>query len=171
MPTVIVSTTWTLESGPGTCVIADPSSLTTTVDQFSDPGDYVFRLTAVDNLSQSNFADCTVHVAGDFSITITNSLATAGISSVTGPTLTFTEGNTIPFSGLGDFKGTYTSYSGVLTVHTSGTIPAFPVGVFHARLKINGIPFGTVYPATNAGSYSWTVSINGTDLVEFTLAT
>lgn len=171
MPTTIVSTVWTLVSGPGSADMVTPNNLDCGVSGITVAGDYVFRLTVIDNLGQTNSADCTLHVAGDFTITFTNSISTAGISSVTGPTLTFTEGNTIPFTGLGDFKGTYDPFSGVLTVNTSGTIPAFPIGVFHARLKINGAPFGTVYAATSGGSYAWTVSISGTDLVEFTLAT
>ncbi len=36
---------WSVESGPGSVLFADPRSLTTSVT-FSDPGDYVLRLTA-----------------------------------------------------------------------------------------------------------------------------
>jgi hypothetical protein len=55
-----VTTTWSMVSGPGTVTFGDASLVDTTAT-FSDPGEYVLRLTADDGASQA-FDDVTITV-------------------------------------------------------------------------------------------------------------
>jgi hypothetical protein len=52
-PPGALTTTWTMDSGPGTVTFGDASSLATSAS-FSAPGTYVLRLTADDSLLQSS---------------------------------------------------------------------------------------------------------------------
>lgn len=58
----IASYNWVQTSGPLTSVIANPTSLTTVVNNLNVAGDYVFTLTAVDNTSASATGSVSIKV-------------------------------------------------------------------------------------------------------------
>jgi alpha-tubulin suppressor-like RCC1 family protein len=58
----LVSTQWTFVSGPTTPIFGTPNALTTTFGNLWYAGDYVFKLTATDNVGQTASATVTVTV-------------------------------------------------------------------------------------------------------------
>lgn len=74
----IISTTWSLLSGPSGSVITDASSLATTVTGLS-AGTYIFRLTAVNSFGLVATDDVTITVSGSV---VTSDTIYVGVSNV-----------------------------------------------------------------------------------------
>ena len=60
----IKTLSWTQHGGPVTAKIASPSRLSTAITGITEPGDYIFVLTATDNKGKSAYGSMTVFVTG-----------------------------------------------------------------------------------------------------------
>jgi hypothetical protein len=165
----ITSTIWTQISG-ATSTMVTPNSVNTAVSGITASGNYTYRLTVTDSLSNVSHSDTILVVNNATTVQIENHITSAGIASQTGISgYVYTSGPTLPFMGAPKVSnGTHTNMVAQnVTIQTSGTIPA---GSFHVSYYLNGTLINAV-PVITGGSASFTVTALSTDLITFDLST
>ena len=133
--TALASTTWSFTSGPATPVIATPSALSTSVSGLTAVGNYVFTLTAVDNVPVTPFTN-----AATVTITVNPASANPTVNAgadqiITGTTSTLTgtatasSGRTIASYAWSQISGPSTSTIATPTA-ASTSISGLAVGTY-----------------------------------------
>jgi alpha-tubulin suppressor-like RCC1 family protein len=148
----IKTLSWTQNGGPVTTKIASPSSLSTAVSGLTNPGNYVFVLTATDNNGKSAYGSMTVFVTGTASAPAKSSTPTAAIA----PTVSAGKGQliTLPTSAV-TFDGTATGNGGATIKAASWQQDSGPVT---AKITSPSSPTTAVSGLTATGTYVFTLT-------------
>jgi hypothetical protein len=164
----IEETLWTQISG-GTSTILSPNALNSYVDGVTSAGEYLYKLTAVDNYGISGSTTTTVTVYPAPTVTIQNFVNgnTLNVSGINALTQQGSQG--LPIVGDGTFYGTYSSFTGAISIDITG--PTLPINTLYAVLFKNGESVSCI-DINATGSYSFSSeTFNGTDTISIIFTT